>query len=254
MIDFSRTNILFTDVDDTLTTAGKLLPETYQSLCDLANAGIDVIPVTGGCAGWCDQIVRTWPVRAVIGEGGAFYLEHSEQQGYRRVYWGEARQHAEDQQRIKNYIAQLNFDFDVRLANDQDFRLVDVAIDYNQDQHLNKEQVYLLVSKLTQAGFNVRQSSIHLNVWIGNFDKRAMSERLGFDLLGLSPEALCHQSVFIGDAPNDESMFNWFPNTVGVANIQKHLDKLQTKPVWITKNISGLGFTEMASAWLADRN
>ena len=50
-IDLSGADILFTDVDDTLTTQGRLLPETYLAICRLADAGIKVIPVTGGCAG-----------------------------------------------------------------------------------------------------------------------------------------------------------------------------------------------------------
>lgn len=38
---------LFTDIDDTLTTEGKLLPQTYEALWDLSRAGIAVVPVTG---------------------------------------------------------------------------------------------------------------------------------------------------------------------------------------------------------------
>lgn len=45
--NFGQADVLFTDVDDTLTTDGQLLPETYLALCRLAAAGIRVIPVTG---------------------------------------------------------------------------------------------------------------------------------------------------------------------------------------------------------------
>ena len=35
------------DIDDTLTTGGKLTAEAYSALWELHNAGIPVVPVTG---------------------------------------------------------------------------------------------------------------------------------------------------------------------------------------------------------------
>ena len=60
-------DIVCTDIDDTLTEGGLLLPEAFLALWQLREAGIAVIP-----AGWCDCIVRQWPVEAVVGENGAF--------------------------------------------------------------------------------------------------------------------------------------------------------------------------------------
>ena len=56
------------DIDDTITTDGKLPPESYTALWRLHDAGYRVSPVTGRPAGWCDLIVRQWPVTAVVGE------------------------------------------------------------------------------------------------------------------------------------------------------------------------------------------
>ena len=61
---------LLTDIDDTLTHEGRLAASTLAALERLDAAGIKVIPVTGGCAGWCDHIARAWPVASVIGENG----------------------------------------------------------------------------------------------------------------------------------------------------------------------------------------
>lgn len=249
-INFSGADILFTDVDDTLTTGGRLLPETYTALCRLADAGIRVIPVTGGCAGWCDQIIRTWPVTAVIGEGGAFYGERTAPQTVAWRFWGDAAGHKQDQARILASVASLDVGFDVQLAMDQAFRFVDVAVDYNQQQRLSPEQVGTVHRALTRQGFNVRQSSIHLNVWLGDFDKAAMSVRVGEELFGLSEAELKQRSVFIGDAPNDESMFRRFPRSVGVANIREHLDAMEHRPSAIVARRSGLGFADMVDAWL----
>jgi len=252
-IEFGNADILFTDVDDTLTTDGRLLPETYLAMCRLADAGISVIPVTGGCAGWCDQIIRTWPVRAVIGEGGAFYAQRTAPQTVSWHYWEDAAKHRRDQQAILEAVAALDLGFEPKLATDQPFRYVDVAVDYNQQQSLTPEQVVAIHDALLAQGFNVRQSSIHINIWLGDFDKATMSLRVGRELLGLDTPALQQRSIFIGDAPNDESMFRSFPMSVGVSNIRKHLSGMTHQPAAIASQRSGLGFAEMAEAWLQQR-
>src|SRR5260221_8841543 len=62
------------DIDETLTTTGKLTADAYTALERLYAAGRIVVPVTGRPAGWCDHIARMWPVNAVVGENGAFYF------------------------------------------------------------------------------------------------------------------------------------------------------------------------------------
>jgi HAD superfamily hydrolase (TIGR01484 family) len=69
---------VLTDIDDTLTTDGKLTAGAYASLQRLHDAGKIVIPVTGRPAGWCDHIARMWPVDAVVGENGALYMRHDD--------------------------------------------------------------------------------------------------------------------------------------------------------------------------------
>ena len=60
------------DIDDTITNEGKLTAEAYSALWKLHDAGLKVIPVTGRPAGWCDMVIREWPVDAIVGENGAF--------------------------------------------------------------------------------------------------------------------------------------------------------------------------------------
>ena len=56
------------DIDDTLTSGGRLTAPAYGALEQLSQRGLRVIPVTGRPAGWCDLIARFWPVDAVIGD------------------------------------------------------------------------------------------------------------------------------------------------------------------------------------------
>lgn len=248
--DFSNARYLFTDVDDTLTTDGQLLPETYAALWRLAEAGIAIVPVTGGCAGWCDQIIRTWPVRAVVGEGGGFYASREGQGRVDRRFWVNEEAHRADQAAIFRAVQALDFDFEVKFAKDQPFRLVDVAIDYNQDCKLTEGQVQQVVAALVNHGFRVKRSSIHLNIIQGDFDKCTMTRRLSAELFGLTEPELKAQAIFVGDAPNDESMFEFFPQSVGVANIIPHLGQLGSHPACLTKNRCGLGFAELVEDWL----
>src|SRR3970040_1023541 len=67
---------VFCDIDDTLTSEGKLSARAYAALERLRAAGKLVVPITGRPAGWCDHIARMWPVDAVVGENGAFYFCH----------------------------------------------------------------------------------------------------------------------------------------------------------------------------------
>src|SRR3989304_10363395 len=67
--------VLF-DIDDTLTTDGRLTAAAYAAMENLHGARLLVIPITGRPAGWCDHIARMWPVDAVVGEDGAFYFRH----------------------------------------------------------------------------------------------------------------------------------------------------------------------------------
>jgi len=249
-LDFSQARFLLTDVDDTLTSHGLLLPQTYQALWNLADAGIHIIPVTGGCAGWCDQIVRTWPVAGVIGESGGFYIVKDKEQRTLWHYWDDLDTHRADQNSIINAVDNLGLSYPIDYAKDQSFRHVDVAIDYNQDASLTSVQADEVIHLLKQFGFSVKKSSIHINVWRGDFDKGAMARRLLAQQWQLTDAQMQQAVVFIGDAPNDESMFEFFPNSVGVANISRHLARMTHHPKAITPSASGLGVTELIQAWL----
>src|SRR5258706_15664786 len=67
---------VFADIDDTLSTDGRITAAAYSSMERLRNAGLLMIPITGRPAGWCDHIARMWPVDAVVGENGAFYMRY----------------------------------------------------------------------------------------------------------------------------------------------------------------------------------
>src|SRR5258707_15758359 len=86
-----RIRFVLLDIDDTLTTEGRVSADAYAALERLSQHGLRVIPVTGRPAGWCDMIARFWPVDAVIGENGAFYFryDHAARMMTRRFWLSE---------------------------------------------------------------------------------------------------------------------------------------------------------------------
>ncbi|MBE7733750.1 HAD-IIB family hydrolase [Devosia faecipullorum] len=237
---------LFTDIDDTLTTSGRLLPQTYQALWDLHDCGIQVVPVTGGSAGWCEHIVRAWPVAAAIGESGAFMMTLDKGR-VATEFWEDGALQARRQAEHRRAIEPLLGAF--RLAHDQQFRLADVAIDIAGQPGPDIEA---LAGQIRSHGAAVAISSIHINTWIGTYDKRTMSERL-LERLQISPDDIALSTAFVGDSRNDAPMFAFFSNTFGVANIIPVLDDIPTRPRWISERPAGLGFADIAQTLLAER-
>ena len=81
-----RPGVIFSDVDETLTWEGRLPPEAFNALVKLQAAGYQVIPVTGACAGWCDCMIRTWPIDSIIGENGSFSIDRSPSGSFTRKF------------------------------------------------------------------------------------------------------------------------------------------------------------------------
>ena len=75
-----RGGTVLADIDDTLATDGRDARD-FGAIGALRAAGLRVVPVTGRPAGWCDHIARMWPVDALIGENGAFWMWHDERAG-----------------------------------------------------------------------------------------------------------------------------------------------------------------------------
>src|SRR3546814_20444959 len=94
------------------------------------------------------------------------------------------------------------------------------------------------------AGARARASSIHVNAWFGDYDKATMAAELLADDLGIDPQEQSRRVLFIGDAPNDESLFRACALSVGVANIKPHLNNFAHHPRWVCDAGHGAGFVE----------
>src|SRR5471032_1791374 len=248
---------VLTDIDETVSTHSRLTAEAYGAMEALKKAGFRVVPVTGRPAGWCDHIARFWPVDAVVGENGAFWMWHDDKERKLRTRFvqGEAER-ADGRRRLESVRADVLREVaGAGIASDQPYRLADLAVDFCEDvPALRAGDVERIVAIFERHGATAKISSIHVNGWFGTYDKLTTSKAMMAELFGLDIERDRAAYVFSGDSPNDAPMFGFFPNAVGVANVAEFADRLAHKPRWITRARSGAGFVELARALIDARS
>jgi HAD superfamily hydrolase (TIGR01484 family) len=235
------------DIDDTLTTHGRLTAQAYDALERLQRSGKRVIPVTGRPAGWCDHIARMWPVDAVVGENGAFYFWHSGDRLHRR-YCDDAATRAAKRGRLAALATRiLEAVPGSAIAADQAYRETDLAIDFCEDvPPLPLEAAERIAELMREGGLTAKVSSIHVNGWFGDYDKLSMTRALFRERFGIELGARNAAVVFAGDSPNDAPMFGFFERSVGVANVRRFAPTLSDAPKFVTDAPYGAGVAELA--------
>jgi hydroxymethylpyrimidine pyrophosphatase-like HAD family hydrolase len=259
------------DIDDTFSTDGLISAEAFTALWSLKRAGYALVPITGRPAGWCDHFARFWPIDAIVGENGAFtfYMEG----GIRKrldTPGGDPERTAKIAKLRETIVKEFP---GVKFASDQLYRENDLAIDFCEDvKPWERSEVDRLVSVCEREGAHAKVSSIHVNAWYGEFDKRKGFEawvaagmpglgrkfpgEFGVRTLRTGTQAppTLDEWIFAGDSPNDEPMFGFFSHSVGVANLTNFIDRLKTPPKYLTGKPSGLGFVEVAEKLLKSRS
>lgn len=253
--ELAAIDYLLFDVDETFTTHGTLRAETYASLFALRDAGITAVPVTGRPSGWGNVMLSTWPIRACVTENGGV------------ISWRDdadiARQrlmHLEH--RGPGYIEKLRALGDaiarrfpeVRVSADQPYRLTDLAIDYAEQSHnVADSTVSEIVAWMRDEGYQTAVSSIHIHAYHPGNEKADGVYPLMQVAFALDRDAVHARAAFIGDSPNDSSLFASIPISIGVANVRGSLDKIATPPAWVCDAECGAGFVEFARALIAAR-
>jgi hypothetical protein len=247
---------VLTDIDDTLTDEGRLPALAYTALERLREAGLLVIPVTGRPAGWCDHIARMWPVDGVVGENGAFWFRRDLRAGrlVKRYVMGD-EERALRRARLGAIAERVLREVPgCAIASDQPYREADLAIDFREDvAALSLAEVQRIVAIMESEGLTAKASSIHVNGWFGGYDKLSTSRLLMREEFAVDLDAARDAFVFAGDSPNDQPMFGFFPNAVGVANVRDMEELMTQLPAWVTPSRGSRGFAELADALLAAR-
>lgn len=248
---------VLTDIDDTLTSQGRLDPAAAAALAALRAARVPVLAITGRSLRWCREVACRWPAAgafvAVVAENGAaalwpqgrrWHTVYTQPQPVRRAH---ARRLAACAAAIVRQVP------GARLACDSAGRETDIAIDHAEHARLDDAAIAQVLALMRAHGLQASVSSIHVNGWIGGQNKLAgarwmLRQRQNADL-----DAEAARWVFVGDSSNDEIMFQHLPFTVGVANLQRFASRLVHRPAYLARGERGAGFAEVAQALLAPR-
>jgi HAD superfamily hydrolase (TIGR01484 family) len=258
----SRIKGIFTDIDDTLTTDGAITPDALAALGDLKARGLTVIAITGRPVGWSEPFALQWPVDAIVAENGAVLLQNSHQKdlkanknraemllkSYQQGDAIRASNLARMQQIGQRILQEVP---GTLLARDSAGRETDMAIDHSEFTHLPPEKIARVVAIMQAEGMTATVSSIHINGWFGEHNKRVGARWAVHQLFDRDLDAEMDSWVFVGDSTNDQLMFEGFPNSVGVANVRRFEDQLLHLPRYITEGARGAGFAEVARAVLS---
>ncbi len=220
---------VFSDFDGTLTESDGSLSKHFITILDLLQKRrVPLSIVTGRSLSWGHFFITHFPqVDSVICEGGGVLLFRDSN----GVMMEENLVSEDDYLFLEKAAFDLTNSFDCPLSLDSFGRRTDRAIDLYKFKG-NKSLKKNIEDFLREKGLNFSSSNVHLNFWKGEFSKSKAMKHL---LRKKYPSYQVEDCLFFGDAPNDESVFEFFPNSVGVSNIQPHLDSMKFHPKVIMK-------------------
>jgi len=238
---------VFTDIDDTLTTAGDITPDALQALSDLKATGLHVVPITGRPVAWSAPFAQSLAVDAIVAENGAVALVPQDGQALRKLYHQDAAIRDANFHRMQQVLAQIEKSIPgAKRSQDSAGRETDIAIDHSEFTHLPQAAIDEVVDTMQSAGMTATVSSIHINGWYGEHSKLSGARWIVQQLWLRDLSAEMNRWVYVGDSTNDQVMFEHFTHSVGVANIQRFEGQLTNPPRYITPSERGAGFAEVA--------
>jgi len=240
---------VFSDIDDTLTHEGVVVPDAYAALARARAAGMRTVLVTGRPAGWAEVLASVWPVDAAIAEnGGIAFLRRGRR--LERIFF-ESTDPADDAQRLRDLQAEVLAAFPfARRADDSSLRVTDLAFDIGENQHLPADQIDAIIGHCRSRGARTLVSSVHAHACFHGADKARMAARVAHLLWNEVETDVAGTYAFVGDSPNDQAAFAFFETSIGVANVARYANVLRPPPRYITRGVGGHGFAEAIDALL----
>jgi len=230
-----------------VTHQGVLESAAYAAMHRLAGAGFELVAVTGRPLGWTDVLARLWPVRVAVGENGAGWTWVDKAGSHEGYFCGKSER--EEQARLLEAIRQKVAKVmpHVQVTSDHRHRRCDLAFDVGEWASLPLADIDALVTLIERMGARSTVSTVHAHAVPGPWNKAEGVARALRDVLDTDLDAEIERWVFVGDSGNDAAAFARFPNSVGVANVREHLDRLPTPPGYVTDSDRGRGFAELAA-------
>ena len=213
--------IFFSDFDGTLTSGGHLTRHFFEIIEYLKKGNHELVIVSGRSLSWGHFFLTHFPLKACIMEGGGVVVYRDT----RGEIAEEPLVSKDELHRLKEFTTQLQHHYPhVPLSADSFGRLTDRAIEFHlmEEKYVDQVMNFMDLEKI-----NYSKSNVHINFWCGEISKYLGVKHFLKAYRGNAQETDCW---FFGDAPNDQSMFELFHNSVGVSNISHCLHKLTHKP------------------------
>jgi len=211
---------IFSDFDGTLTDHDQLSPIFFDILNLVKDYSIPLIIVTGRSKSWAHFLLTHFNyLDEVISEGGGV-LTTRNNIDYEDIVLIDDK----EIKHLEKFTIKLLSKFqNLRLTTDSFGRYSDRAIDLKLLKELNLDNEVESFMKINNINYS--RSSVHLNFWSGEVSKaKAVSAFINENNIKME------NCIYFGDAKNDESMFKYFENTVGVSNIKNVLNKMSFHP------------------------
>lgn len=213
---------VFSDFDGTLTKEHSLSPVFFEILDLLKKNNCKLVIVSGRSLSWGHFFLTHFhSIEACIMEGGAVLVKRKKNGLMEEKNLIDDAHISHLESSTKELILQNPW---VHLSIDSFGRRADRAIElceYNDDEK-NKIFEFLRSKKI-----NFSCSNVHINFWSGEISKYKAVE---YYLKTYFSDVSLDDCIYFGDAPNDESMFKFFKNSVGVSNIAPYLSQINHKP------------------------
>jgi HAD superfamily hydrolase (TIGR01484 family) len=239
----AKIRLVATDMDGTLTSEEKLTGEVIQNIEKLINNNIYVLIVTGRSTGWVNAIANYLPITGAIAENGGIFFHNarSDSKLVSKLLTPIVDRHLHRQQLFETFkLIQSKYP-QVRESDDNIFRITDWTFDVGGLTNLEIQEIDRLCQ---QQRWSFTYSNVQCHIKPLGQDKASALLQV---LSEFFPKLTTKEVVTVGDSPNDESLFDAskFPLSVGVANIDRYLEYLQHKPMYVTKKSEGQGFCEL---------
>jgi HAD superfamily hydrolase (TIGR01484 family) len=220
--------IIFSDFDGTMTLENRELTPTFFEILDVMKKNKqELIIVSGRSLSWGHFFLTHFPqITAAIMEGGGVIVTRAKKADMvEDCLISEA-----DLSHLEMVTESIREHFPrCPISMDSFGRKTDRAIEFEQMQDEDIKQV---LDFFKTQKVNYSKSNVHINYWCGEISKYLGVKRY---LEHHRKDINIDDCTFFGDAPNDESMFQLFPHSVGVSNIEHCLPKLKYKPKEILK-------------------
>ena len=162
--------VLF-DLDDTVLSHGLLTREAFAAICDLHEAGLELVAVTGRPSGWGEVMARQWPIDGAVTENGAVHVVR-EGKGVALVFDGSDADVAARRAKLDALVARVAREMPiVKLADDNHGRRADVAWDIGERVTLPDHKIAHLARIVVEEGARTTRSSVHLHATYERDDK-----------------------------------------------------------------------------------